>query len=330
MISVLAFILECAATAAFIGSTAALVALGVLFFGKPLLQKLAPARRADFAFTLATAPAALAIATVVAAAAPSLASAVGLASDHCTTHSHHMHLCIVHSAGLRPVLATLGAFSLAMFAFRASALVWQVLNSNSRIRALEQLGTQSGGDFPLVMVPGSPVLCHALGIFSPRVLLSTELAKSMTPDEVRAALAHEAAHLRRRDPAALLLLSISGLFVPPILGRMLSSPFHEASEEACDVEAACAVGDAPLVASALVKVVALRQSAPSMGALAPAFGEDLLERRVHRLLEQRAFTRATARSLLLGGAFTTSALALALSQSPYLHHAVETALHHFF
>jgi Zn-dependent protease with chaperone function len=330
VISVLAFILECAVTAAATGTAVAMLVAGVLVATRPLLEKMTPAKRADLTFMLATGPAALAFAVVMAAAAPSLASAFGLAPDHCTTHSHHVHLCIVHSAGLRPVLATAGAFSLAVFIFRAWSLARRLIDSHLSIRALEVLGTQSRGEFPIVRVPGSPSLCHATGIFRLRILLSAELAQSMTPDELRAALAHEAAHLRRRDPAALLMLSLSGLFAPPLVARMLARPFQEAAEQACDTEAACAVGDAPLVAAALVKVVALQQGKGAIAGLAPAFGESLFERRVQRLLELRSFTPATARSLALGAAFASTVLFLALLQSPFVHHAVETALHHHF
>jgi Zn-dependent protease with chaperone function len=329
MISLLAFLLECAAVAAMVGTMASFVAWGVSRLLHPLLRNQAPAWRADVAFLLGTVPAVLCIAVVLASAAPSVASALGLAPDHCGSHGHHLHLCLLHSAGLRPLLATIGAFAAAMFLFRTGALLRRGMDTHARIRGLERLGSRRAGNFPLIAVPGAPTVCHAVGIFRRRILVSSELAEAMSPKELQAALAHEEAHLRRRDPAALGVLAIAGLFALPWVARRLHDQFHQDLEEACDAEAARDVADAPLVAAALVKVASLQRR--STGSLTvPAFGQGTFERRVRRLLEPGGTSIAPAHALGLAGVAGALVLLIALTRADQLHHAVETALHLFF
>jgi Zn-dependent protease with chaperone function len=213
--AVLAFLLECAAAAAFIGLALSLVAWLLLAALRwPALRRL-PAVRADLAFVLGALPAVGALAVVSAAAAPSLGAALGLWSDHCSSHGHHLHLCILHSAGLRPALAAAGAFSLAVFLFRAGWLARRVVEMRERLAALESLGTRRPGPFPIITVPGAPRLCHAAGHVHRRILVSESLAAALSAPELRGALAHEEAHLRRRDPLAGLLLAVAGLFTLP-------------------------------------------------------------------------------------------------------------------
>ncbi len=295
----------------------------------PTLRSI-PAVRADLAFVLGTLPAVGALAVVFAAAAPSLGAVLGLWDDHCSSHGHHFHLCILHSVGLRPVLAAAGAFSLAIFLFRAGWLARRVAEMRERLAALEALGTRRPGLFPIISVPGAPQLCHAVGHVHRRILVSESLAEALSEAELRGALAHEEAHLRRRDPLAGLLLAIAGLFTLPFFSRAFFSAWQTAAEEACDTEAACAVGDGSLVASALVRVATLQRQAAHALEAAPAFGAIALERRVRLLLDGEARVALSARALLVVGSVGVVALLLALQHSPFLHHAVETALHHFF
>jgi Zn-dependent protease with chaperone function len=249
---------------------------------------------------------------------------LGWGRDHCASHGHHLHLCLLHSAGLRPTLAVIGALALAVFLFRAGALVHRIVRMRARLAALEALGTSRPGPFPVVLLPGAPRLCHAAGTFHRRILLSASIEEALPPRELEGALAHEEAHLRRRDPLMGLLLASAGLFMPPLLARAFLTTWQAASEEACDADAVETVGDSTLVASALVKMAALQQRASQAGA--PAFGEVALERRIRLLLDGQV--RGAMVSLALMAAAVTAAvtLLLALLHSSFLHHAVETAL----
>ncbi|RKH07114.1 M56 family metallopeptidase [Corallococcus carmarthensis] len=327
MIALLAFLLECAAVAATVGVLASLLVRGAFMLPWPA-SRLRPAFRADGAFVLGTLPAVVALAVVAAAAAPSLSAVLGWSHDHCGSHGHHLHLCILHSSGLRPVLAVVGAVALATFIFRAGALVWRVMRTRARLAALEALGSTRPGTFPVVAVPGAPRLCHAAGVRHRRILLSASVEEVLASSELSGALAHEEAHLRRRDPLAALLLSLAGLFVPPPLARVFLSAYQTAAEEACDVEAVLAVGDGTVVAEALVKMAALQRRASTVAGV-PAFGKLALEQRVRQLLEGEARPAAPSRALLSAACAGAGVLTLALVHAAFLHHAVETALHFF-
>src|SRR5687768_6431318 len=104
MMALLGFVLECAAVAAFVGSGVSLLMTAAFFTARPLLLRSSSSLGADLAFLAASLPAIAAVLVTASAAAPSLLSALGFAEDHCLHHTHHLHLCIIHSAGLRPAL----------------------------------------------------------------------------------------------------------------------------------------------------------------------------------------------------------------------------------
>lgn len=325
MISALGFVLECAAVAAVVGTIASLVVLA----GQLLLARMpsSPARRADAIFALTVVPAAATLAVVLAAAAPSLLAVLGLGADHCTEHRHHLHLCILHSAGVRPALAAAGTLALAVFVFRAGLMVSRQRQAALQVRALERLGERKAGAFPRVLVPGAPRLCHAVGILDRRVILSGAFGERLGSPALGAALAHEYAHLRRRDPLALALLELGSLFLLPGVGRRARALFQVAAEEACDAEAALELNDPLLVAEALVEVARLQRALPLTVGVMAAFGEQALERRVRALTGDSAISVAAARGLSFSAAVIAAGMTAAVLGVDAVHHAVETLLH---
>ena len=149
-------------------------------------------------------------------------------------------------------------------------------------------------------------------------------------DELAAALAHEEAHLRRQDPAARLWLAVASLVTWPHVASFFQRRFHQATEQACDAEAATAVGNPSLVAMALVNSAGLLKHADEPSTLVAAFGESPLEHRVHLLLQESTPRVAPARALFVSLLPAAVSLGIGLSQSEHVHHAVETLLHHFF
>ena len=120
------------------------------------------------------------------------------------------------------------------------------------------------------------------------------------PDaELNAVLAHEQAHVVRRDPlrlAALRFLACT-LFWLPALRRLADDVTDEAEIAADDI----AAGDQPLVlASAILRVASWRDlRAGPLGAIgATGFTcRDLLERRIRRLAGEPAFGRTCFREV---------------------------------
>ncbi len=136
----------------------------------------------------------------------------------------------------------------------------------------------------------------------PKVCVSASLESSLSDDELRCVLAHEAYHVRRRDPLRLSVLRFLGLtlFWIPALRRMAADVATDTELEA-DLAGA---GDRPLVmASALIKA-AKERTTLHLAHVTLLIRDDLLDVRVRRLagecpplpsrITRRAFAGATA------------------------------------
>ena len=158
----------------------------------------------------------------------------------------------------------------------------------------------------------------AIGILRPVVLLPAGIATGMTPDQLDALLAHELAHVRRRDFLVNLLQVAAEtlLFYHPAVW-WVSHRIRIERENACDDLAVEATGDARRYARALV---ALEERRPAVAAsVAPKlavalYGDGRLRQRIARLLpsdsasnEPRTTARPVAAIVALGGALAASA-----------------------
>ena len=99
------------------------------------------------------------------------------------------------------------------------------------------------------VVPGAWV--GLVGAAKHRLLLGQELLAELAPLELRAVLAHETAHSRRKDPLKNLLLHLASGLVP-LMGTRLLRLWRQKAEETCDRQAVDATGCAVTVASALL------------------------------------------------------------------------------
>lgn len=160
----------------------------------------------------------------------------------------------------------------------------------------------------LRVVSGLPMPAFTTGWIAPRVVVAADLPTRLTTDELVAVLAHEAVHLRRRDPLRLFALRslASLLFWLPVL-RRIAADLEDEVEIIADDEVAARLA-LPL-ASAILKL--------GGGALDPAPGTvgfqraDLLPRRIRRL----AGEDAAATSHTSSGSLAAAAIALVLSWS---------------
>ena len=161
------------------------------------------------------------------------------------------------------------------------------------------------------VVDGLPSPAFTVGWFTPRVYAASALAERLRPAELAAVLAHEGAHVARRDPLRLSLLRFFActLFWIPALRRLADDLADEAEVLADDA----AAHDPLVLASAILAVAQWEAPAPgpvpagstaAVGFLRP----DLLERRIRRLAgeDARVRTHVTRRSVF------TAALALSL------------------
>ena len=153
------------------------------------------------------------------------------------------------------------------------------------------------------VVEGLPMPAFTAGWLSPLVYAARELAdgpRRLAPDELAAVLAHEGAHVRRRDPLRFFALRAvaSTLFWIPALRRLADDAADEAEVRADD--RAAAVTDPLTLASALVSLAGWRApAAPRTDYVVAFVRADLLDRRVRRLAgeDTTPASRVTRRSL---------------------------------
>ncbi len=146
-------------------------------------------------------------------------------------------------------------------------------------------------------------LTAASGLTSPVALGRDEIAlpeaalTDLEPDQQRSMLAHELAHLERRDPAwlAFACLMERAFFLQP-LNRLARIRLQEAAELLCDDWAVHRTGSGVSLAACLVKVAEWVDTPRPIPLAGMAERRSQLVTRIHRLIEGRVMP-ATPRSL---------------------------------
>lgn len=158
----------------------------------------------------------------------------------------------------------------------------------------------------VMVVKGLPNPAFTAGMWSPRVFVAEDIANRLQPHELECVLAHESAHLRRRDPLRLSVYRFLGcaLFWIPALKRLAEDMGDEIEVLADDV----AGEGRPLVMASAILALADAGYGPDAYRAVWFNHPDLLERRVRRLAGE-SIAPATH---LTGRSFIGAALALAL------------------
>jgi Zn-dependent protease with chaperone function len=235
---------------------------------------------------------------------PSLRAALGVAADHCTESgaSAHPHLCWLHTVAESANTAH-DVAAVVVVTIMAALGAWHAFHWGSalgRLRLLESLAVPhreaevraalAAAEVPwmgdITVVSFDLPMCFVVGVRSPRLMISTAVLDDLPGDDLQVIIAHEAAHLERKDNLWRLVGQFALLFHLPGLGRRTFQRWVLSAESACDDHAARRFGSRVAVAEALVRFQRLAQTrgnAPSLGA---AFGDaDALESRVRLLLD---------------------------------------------
>ena len=219
-------------------------------------------------------------------------------------------------------VALLLAGLIAVRAIRETRRAWTFRRMARHCRQLPR----DGGDSICVVETRYPVAA-VVGLFSPRLLISSRILRDCSPEEVDVILAHEQAHIRKRhNLARALMLGLPDPLAVLQTGREIEAAWALAAEETADDEAA-GVDEArrAVLASALVHVARLADHRPPSWMPALAFYQGYgLQHRVQKLLgsprpELSSF-RAAGFALL---ALAVAVLAWSDHSSDSLHRAVE-------
>jgi hypothetical protein len=207
-------------------------------------------------------------------------------------------------------VAMLGAISLATLFLGARSLVRQGLDGGryvSRLRMVEPLAIDG---MRVILIEDDRPQAFCAGLLRPRVYVSTGALIALDDDELRAVLAHERHHQRRRDPLRLLLVRAIGdaLFFMPVL-RRLRQRYAILAELAADDAAVAAAGSRSALASALLTFGERPNSQVIVG-IAPERVDHLLGERARWELPMSLFAGAI---VTLGGLVAIGAAAASQS-----------------
>ncbi|NPV71996.1 MAG: M56 family metallopeptidase [Firmicutes bacterium] len=154
------------------------------------------------------------------------------------------------------------------------------------VAALAEICAGAGVERPRLLLTRLNGVCCTIGVFRPSVVLSRDLCGALEPDELRAVLAHEVAHITRHDNALGLVAGVlrALTFFSPAAHYALSRYLVE-REKAADDLAVALSGDAVALASGLLKVYRARETRlqPKVLVEVAATGEGL-KGRIRRLL----------------------------------------------
>ncbi len=193
----------------------------------------------------------------------------------------------------------------------------------------------------LRVVDGLPNPAFTVGLISPRVYVSSALVDALHSGELEAVIAHETAHVLRRDPlrvTAYRFLACT-LFWMPALRKLAADLADEVEILADDY----AWRDRPLdLASAILNLAEWRQKALLQGAVGFQ-RDDLLERRIRRLageatpVSSHLTRRSIAGAALALGLVITSGVfgarpvsAAAVDHRHHCNHGGESPFLHLF
>jgi Zn-dependent protease with chaperone function len=226
-------------------------------------------------------------------------------------------------------LAVLGASVLLMIGTRGLRLISATRQVQRQWRLAATRLHVTGIDVPLYQVDSPRTLLAVSGIFRPKIFIGRQVAATLTPAELSAALIHEIAHVASFDNLKQFLLRITRL------SRHTDIDWTNASEIAAD-EAALAQGASVLdLSSALIKVGRLGQGTFAHDAflgshLLPASPGSSMEVRVthlQKLLEGNCLPhRATGHKYYGIFSFLLMFLAYATCVNavlPWMHEALE-------
>jgi Zn-dependent protease with chaperone function len=238
-------------------------------------------------------------------------------------HDHVLNVCLIalHHL-LAPVHFASHALLIAGFGYalwdrtRAAVILSRTLGALKSRRPelgepVEQAAIRVGLEpSRLRIVQGLANPAFTAGFWQPRVYVTDSLPTVLDAPQLDSVLAHELAHVRRRDPLRLSLLRFLActLFYLPALRRLADDLTDEAEIDADD--RAASRGSALTLASAILALAewGAAHRAMSMSPAAVGFQTfqrvDLLERRVRRLAGEDAQvgTHVTRRSLGAAGA----------------------------
>lgn len=301
---------------------------GASLLRRPLRAHSARARAQIF-FALRVGPAVLALLTVALFLVPSY---VGY-EPYGTTETVSKKLAVLAILSALGVTFALSRALRSWFATRRLLQQWLSGAAGIEIPGLNIPTFRIENSFPIIAV---------VGVFNPRLFIAESVLRTLSPEELSAAIAHEGGHLQARDNLKRSILRVcrDALMIVPC-GRSLERAWAEAAESAADEHAARQSAESALnLASALVKIarmvpVGAHAAVPVAAFLVGVEETRGVKARVRRLLEiaSHGYDRRTANSAMFRTLATGSIgglllLATVIATNPIVLVTVHSVIEH--
>lgn len=293
----------------------------------PLVQSyilaLAPARRAHILLFWLVAPAFVGLLFTFLSSIPSFLSFMGIVQDDCTVHDTHFHLCLIHPP--LPLDSMVSWVLMAFFGIVVATffiLCTLALTRAYKFHKLLMLTSQPHAQYKIRVVESNKPLAIAVGFHHMQVFISDYLLKTLSAQQLSVVLAHEHAHLKRKDGLYHMLGHLFSFAHLPWLRRRLCEDMSLASEQACDEAAAMTTGDRLYVAKTIVFLERLFSKKVVPGHGLSITGSNIQER-VESLLREPVVYSVSYRMYALA---VMALLFISLTAVSELHHQTEHIL----
>lgn len=158
------------------------------------------------------------------------------------------------------------------------------LRHEGHCTALNQAFCRSRGEEAILVVEHPAPVAFTMGMWKPRIILSTGLVKLLDHNELKAVIYHEMFHQKHRDPVKTFVLSLVGavMWYLPIL-KWFRHHYNIAREVLADHYAVNRLGSGQDLGGALVKMLKYGRTAPVQAAV--SFSDTSINYRILRLLD---------------------------------------------
>ena len=305
----------------------ALISALIFGLGRRWLNECPPVVRERLLLALLICPVIAAVALVLGMSAPGSFFSGSPVDQHCAADAgQHFTLCQWHAPQiLLPQWLAAGVFAASALGMLAMGVgVLRLFRAQRKMHFIRRMARrQPGGHYVL---PVQQPMAFAAGLFRGEAFVSEGLTRSLTPSELSIVLAHEQAHIKRRDMLVTVIANGLARLQLPWIGKALRNAWHLAVEQRCDQRVAQQTGNRLAVADCLLRVSRLRlsEAAQDAGPAACHLLDGDLPARINALIHEPVSARMTP--ILSMGSVEFMALTGLLLSGPQIHHWMEMLL----
>ncbi|MDX8388328.1 MAG: M56 family metallopeptidase [Ghiorsea sp.] len=288
------------------------------------LSAMSPALRSNVLLTWLIAPALIGVVLTTFTFLPSLLSLLGFSSDHCTIHDGHLHLCLFHpplpmdNITIQVCLVVL----LGIVPISIGKHIFKLLQTYKVQRSL-MIASKPYVVQGVYVVDWDMPLALSIGIRHMKIFISSQLIQALSPKQLEIVLAHEQAHLNRKDSLRHFIAHTVSFFHFPWLRSNMLMDFDLATEQACDEAAVKKAGNRLNVADTILIVERLF-SANRPPFMAMSISGSNIPSRVEALLVPPPTHKSLSKTHVVLALFGLLFFTLAMMGN--LHHFTESVL----